>query len=124
MRHVQSEPWAVHRGAWQATTASGEFNRGRRNGGGGAGKGAGPGGKGAARRVAMADGVWWVGREGRPWIGWEAYGGRGRRHKNEGPPDGKPRRRDDLPPEVGLAQEPNMSQDQVDGLFAARKVSL
>ncbi len=74
--------------------------------------------------VVMLERILWIARESRPFIECDAYVGPDRRHKNEGPPDGKPRRRDDLPPEVGLAQEPNMSQDQVDGLFAARKVSL
>jgi CheY-like chemotaxis protein len=74
--------------------------------------------------VVMLERILWIARESRPFIECDAYVGPDRRHKNEGPPDGKPRRRDDLPAEVGLAQEPNMSQDQVDGLFAARKVSL
>ena len=68
--------------------------------------------------------ILWIAREARPFIECDAYVGPERRHKNEGPPDGVPRRRDDLPAEVGLAQEPNMSQDEVDNLMAARKVPL
>lgn len=74
--------------------------------------------------VVVLERILWIAREARPFIECDAYVGPDRRHKNEGPPDGVPRRRDDLPAEVGVAQEPNMSQDEVDNLMAARKVSL
>ena len=74
--------------------------------------------------VVMLERILWIARESRPFIECDAYVGPDRRHKNEGPPNGVPRRRDDLPPEVGDAQEPNLSQDQVDGLFSTRKVTL
>lgn len=74
--------------------------------------------------VVMLERILWIARESRPFIECDVYVGPERRHKNEGPPNGVPRRRDDLPPEVGDAQEPNLSQDQVDNLFSSRKVTL
>lgn len=74
--------------------------------------------------VVMLERILWIARESRPFIECDAYVGPDRRHKNEGPPNGVPCRRDDLPPEVGDAQEPNLSQDQVDNLFSTRKVTL
>ncbi|MDX5330703.1 MAG: response regulator [Caulobacteraceae bacterium] len=74
--------------------------------------------------VVMLERILWIARESRPFIEAPSYVGPDRRHKNEGPPNGTPRRHDDLPAEVGLAQEPNMSQDEVDNLMSARKVSL
>lgn len=69
--------------------------------------------------------IFWVAREERPFIECDAYVGPDRRFKHEGPPPGTDgRRRDDLPAEVGNAQEPNMSQDEINNLMKIAKVQL
>lgn len=69
--------------------------------------------------------IFWVAREERAFIECDAYVGPDRRFKHEGPPIGMDgRRRDDLPAEVGAAQEENMSQDEINGLMKVAKVQL
>ena len=69
--------------------------------------------------------IFWVAREERAFIECEAYAGPDRRFKYEGPPIGmEGRRRDDLPAEVGDAQEANMSQDEINNLMKVAKVQI
>ncbi len=69
--------------------------------------------------------IFWVAREERPFIECETYVGPDRRFKYEGPPIGmEGRRRDDLPAEVGQAQEANMSQDEINSLMKVAKVQI
>ncbi len=69
--------------------------------------------------------IFWVAREERAFIECEAYVGPDRRFKYEGPPAGMDgRRRDDLPAEVGNAQEANMSQDEINSLMKVAKVQI
>lgn len=69
--------------------------------------------------------IFWVAREERAFIECEAYVGPDRRFKYEGPPIGVDgRRRDDLPAEVGTAQEANMSQDEINSLMKVAKVQI
>lgn len=75
--------------------------------------------------VVLLERILWVAREQRPFVECAGYSGPDRRFKFEGPPDGiAGRRRDDLAPEVGIASQPNMSQDEIDALMAPRKVSI
>lgn len=73
--------------------------------------------------VTVLERVLWVARENRTFVECDAYVGPDRRYKNDGPPGGVGRRRDDLPIEVGEAVAPNMSQDEVDSLLSPRKVA-
>lgn len=69
--------------------------------------------------------IFWVAGDQRLFIECDAYVGPDRRWKREGPPAGmEGRRSDDLPPEVGAATSPNMSQDQIDSLLKPAKVTL
>jgi CheY-like chemotaxis protein len=69
--------------------------------------------------------IFWVAREERAFIECDAYVGPDRRFKYEGPPIGvEGRRRDDLPAEVGSAQEANMSQDEINSLMKVAKVQI
>lgn len=69
--------------------------------------------------------IFWVAREERAFIECDAYVGPDRRFKYEGPPIGmEGRRRDDLPAEVGDAQEANMSQDEINSLMKIAKVQI
>ncbi|WP_421739590.1 response regulator [Caulobacter sp.] len=69
--------------------------------------------------------IFWVAREERAFIECDAYVGPDRRFKYEGPPVGMDgRRRDDLPAEVGDAQEANMSQDEINSLMKVAKVQI
>ena len=69
--------------------------------------------------------IFWVAREERAFIECDSYVGPDRRFKYEGPPIGMDgRRRDDLPAEVGNAQEANMSQDEINGLMKIAKVQI
>lgn len=69
--------------------------------------------------------IFWVAREERAFIECDTYVGPDRRFKYEGPPIGiEGRRRDDLPPEVGDAQEANMSQDEINSLMKVAKVQI
>jgi CheY-like chemotaxis protein len=73
----------------------------------------------------LLDRIFWVGRAARMFVETESYSGPDRRFKNEGVPGGgKGRRKADLSVDVGEAREPNMSQDQIDGLMKPQKVAL
>ena len=67
----------------------------------------------------------WLGRDRRHFVECESYAGPDRRFKVFGPPAGmKGRRHDDLSAEVGLASEPNMSQNEIDMLLKPTRVNL
>lgn len=68
--------------------------------------------------------IQWVARGDRVFIECDSYFGPDRRYKHEGPPADFPdgRRRDDMPIEIGLAAEPNMSQDELDNIIKPQKV--
>lgn len=70
--------------------------------------------------------ILWVAQSGRAFIETDTYIGPDRRFKQVGPPAEFPdgRRRDDKPAEVGAAQEPNMSQDELDTMIKAQKAAL
>lgn len=68
--------------------------------------------------------ILWLAREPRPFITSETYCGPDRRYHNLGPPPGTAgRRKDDLSAHVGVAQGPNLSQDDIDNLFQAKAAS-
>jgi CheY-like chemotaxis protein len=67
----------------------------------------------------------WVAREERQFIECDNYIGPDRRFKHEGPPPGSDgRRKDDLPAEVGEAQAPNMSDDEIANMMRPAKVQV
>ena len=67
----------------------------------------------------------WVAREERQFIECDSYIGPDRRFKHEGPPPGSDgRRKDDLPAEVGEAQAPNMSDDEIANMMRPAKVQV
>lgn len=69
--------------------------------------------------------IFWVAREERAFIECDAFVGPDRRFRHEGPPAGLDgRRRDDLAGDVGLAQEANMSQEEINNLMKVAKVQL
>ena len=69
--------------------------------------------------------IFWVAREERAFIECDTYIGPDRRFKHEGPPPGTDgRRKDDLQGEVGDAQEPNMSQEEINNLMKVAKVQI
>lgn len=68
--------------------------------------------------------VIWVAKESRPFIECDTYLGPDRRFHSMGPPPGmEGRRSDDLPLEVGEAQTPNMSQDEIDALLQPQRIA-
>lgn len=67
----------------------------------------------------------WVAREDRMFIEAEGYVGPDRRFKRLGPPAGMDgRRADDLPAEVGDAQEQNLSEDEIAAMLKPMKVAI
>jgi CheY-like chemotaxis protein len=69
--------------------------------------------------------IFWVARDDRMFVECDIYMGPDRRFKFEGPPPGEDgRRASDLPAEVGLATEGNMSQDELDAMMKVAKVAL
>lgn len=75
--------------------------------------------------VVLLERILWVAREQRPFVECASYSGPDRRFKFEGPPAGMTgRRKDDLGTEVGAANQPNMSQEEIDALMAPRRVSI
>ena len=74
--------------------------------------------------VVLLDHIVWAARMPRPFVETSNYIGPDRRFKYAGPPEGVGRRDTDLPPEVGIAVEPNMSQDEIDSLVKSNKVAL
>jgi CheY-like chemotaxis protein len=69
--------------------------------------------------------IMFVGRDQRPFIDAGGFIGPDRRHKFEGPPKGcDGRRAEDLKTPLGDADEPNMSQNEIDMLIRPQRVSL
>jgi DNA-binding response OmpR family regulator len=67
--------------------------------------------------------ILWVARDKRPFVEVGAYIGPDRRFKFEGPPVGSDGRREsDLKSPLGDAQEPNMSNDEIDAMFKPQRV--
>ena len=72
------------------------------------------------RPAVLLQRVLWVARDKRPFVEVGRYIGPDRRFKFEGPPDGSDGRREgDLKAPLGAADEPNMSQDEIDMLYQA-----
>jgi CheY-like chemotaxis protein len=72
----------------------------------------------------LFDHIAWSARTERPFIETDTYMGPDRRFKNTGPPDGAGRRKTDLTTELGVAVEPNMSQEDIDSLLKPTKVEI
>jgi CheY-like chemotaxis protein len=73
----------------------------------------------------MLERIFWVAREERMFIEADRYVGPDRRFKRLGPPAGTDgRRSDDLAVEVGAAQSPNLSQDEINAMMKPTKVAL
>lgn len=72
----------------------------------------------------LLDHILWVAQSDRPLIETSAYIGPDRRFKFMGPPDGVGRRAGDLPAEVGVATERNLSQDEIDAFMRPAKVTV
>ena len=67
----------------------------------------------------------WLGRDRREFVECDSYWGPDRRFKAFGPPVGVAgRRHDDLNAKIGVASEPNMSQNEIDMLVRPARVSL
>jgi DNA-binding response OmpR family regulator len=77
-----------------------------------------------APRILMERMIW-LAKESRPFIKTDNYAGPDRRfHALGPPPETSGRRGGDLPPEVGTAKTPNMSQDDIDTLLQPQRVSV
>jgi DNA-binding response OmpR family regulator len=72
----------------------------------------------------LFDHIAWSARTERPFIETDTYIGPDRRFKNTGPPEGVGRRKTDLTTDLGDAIEPNMSQEEIDGLLRPTKVEI
>jgi CheY-like chemotaxis protein len=70
----------------------------------------------------LFDRLAWVSRPPRDFIECDSYVGPDRRFKFIGPPGGVPRRATDLSTELGAANEPNMSQDEIDSLIRPTRI--
>lgn len=69
--------------------------------------------------------IQWLSRDRRAHIECEAYAGPERRFKFIGPPQGcEGRRSDDFKGEIGDAQQPNMSQEDIDAMMQPSRVSI
>ena len=69
--------------------------------------------------------IFWVARDERSFVECEPYSGPDRRFKRMGPPAGiDGRRRDDVTGQLGLAKEPNLSQDEIDSFMKPARVAL
>ncbi|MEZ5957219.1 MAG: response regulator [Hyphomonadaceae bacterium] len=67
--------------------------------------------------------IMWVARDKRPFVEIGNYIGPDRRFKFEGPPpDSEGRRQTDLKSPLGDAQEPNLSNDEIDAMFKPQRV--
>lgn len=74
--------------------------------------------------IIVLERIFWSVREQRPFVSSAIYIGPERRFKFDGPPDGHSGRRlDDLPAEVGDAEQPNMSQAQIDALMSPKRAA-
>lgn len=69
----------------------------------------------------VIDRVVWIAQANRGFVACNSYVGPDRRFHNLGPPGGVARRSTDLSVVVGEAQEPNMSQDEIDNLVVPQK---
>lgn len=69
--------------------------------------------------------IFWVAKGDRMFVETDNYVGPDRRFKQEGPPADHPdgRRRDDVPIEIGQAETPNMSQEELDNLVKPQKAA-
>lgn len=75
--------------------------------------------------ATLLDRILWVVKDNRPFVVSQVYAGPDRRFKFEGPPPGVGARRStDVDTQLGEAQEPNMSQAEIDSLLKPQKVSL
>jgi len=73
----------------------------------------------------LVERIYWITIDKRDFIECEAYVGPDRRFRNFGPPPGmKGRRADDLSGALGVATEPNMTQDMIDALMKPTRVNL
>jgi len=72
----------------------------------------------------LFDHIAWSARTERPFIETDNFIGPDRRFKNTGPPDGAGRRKTDMTADIGVALEPNMSQDEIDNLLKPTKVEI
>jgi DNA-binding response OmpR family regulator len=75
--------------------------------------------------VILFERIIWVARVNRPFVNAGVYVGPDRRFKNLGPPAGtEGRRGTDAKGDVGSAQEPDMSQTEIDDMMQPAKVAL
>jgi DNA-binding response OmpR family regulator len=75
--------------------------------------------------IVLLQRIIWLGRDSRMFVEAESYVGPDRRFKAYGPPVGtKGRRSGDLNAQLGLASEPNMSQNEIDMLIRPSRVVL
>jgi DNA-binding response OmpR family regulator len=72
----------------------------------------------------LFDRIAWSARTDRAYIETDNYIGPDRRFKNTGAPDGMGRRKTDVNGELGVALEPNMSQDEIDSMLRPTKVEI
>jgi len=72
----------------------------------------------------LYDHISWSARTERAYIETDNYIGPDRRFKNTGPPDGAGRRKTDLSEVIGVAVEPNMSQEEIDSLLKPTKLEI
>lgn len=70
----------------------------------------------------LYDRIAWVSRPARQFIESPSYVGPDRRFRNIGPPGGIPRRATDLSTDLGQAEGPNMSQDEIDNLMQPMRI--
>ncbi len=69
--------------------------------------------------------ILWIARDKRPFVEVGDYIGPDRRFKFEGPPSGSDgRRHDDLKAPLGAADEPNLSQDEVNAMIRPQRVMI
>lgn len=72
----------------------------------------------------LFDHLIWAANASRTFVVTATYIGPDRRFKSAGPPDGVGRRSTDLSPNVGVATEPNLSQDEIDNFMRPTKVAI
>jgi CheY-like chemotaxis protein len=72
----------------------------------------------------LFDHIAWSARGDRPFIETDTYIGPCRRFKNTGAPEGVGRRKSDINGELGVALEPNMSQDEIDSFLRPTKLEI
>jgi CheY-like chemotaxis protein len=72
---------------------------------------------------SLFDRLAWAAKGARPFVETDSYIGPDRRFKNMGPPNGVGRRATDLSATVGQANEPNLSQSEIDSFVRPMKVN-